>query len=122
VTALLNLALSFVALKLQWLPGIAWATVVAQLVLGVAVFRFIGRQLEFSAKRRFVRGCAVPLICIAVVAWARFGWNPGDIPGRIALLALFGAAIAALAVVNGITPRFLAQEFRNIGNIFGRRR
>jgi O-antigen/teichoic acid export membrane protein len=121
-TALLNLALSFLAMKLRWLPGIAWATVLAQLVLGLVAFRFLARQIAFDPVGRFIRGCVVPLICIGIVAWARFGLSPADVSGRIVMWTLLSAAIIVVALANGITPRFVMAELHNVARIFGGRR
>src|SRR5262249_35464846 len=62
ITAIINVGLSIVAMKRQWLEGIALATVVAQALLMLGSSHYLCRRMQLKWLPWALRGCIFPLI------------------------------------------------------------
>ena len=120
ITATLNLALSFLSMKLGSIGGIALATTLAQTLLSVVLIRHVCRKLETPWLPWLLKTCALPLGVVAVATALRFWW-PVDSWSHAALLAgSYLLIILAFMRVIGFDAAFLRDEVRRLGLIFKR--
>jgi hypothetical protein len=109
---LLNVGLAFTAVGCQWLPGIAWATVVAQSALNLVLARYTCRHLGLSFGRWAVRSWVAPVLTILAgegLEWwlGSRGWGQA-----LRLLGLYVPLLVVQAWVSGMTPGMLAEELK----------
>jgi hypothetical protein len=107
---LINLALAFAAMKCAWLPGIAWATVIAQSGLNLILARFTCSHLEFSFASWAFRSWMLPVLVILTGEWLQslLGSETWPQAWRLALVFLPLAVLQAL--VSGLTLQMLRDE------------
>src|SRR4029079_13847331 len=108
-TALLNLGLSFMAMRLGKIGGLAFATVLSQTILGICMTRVTSRYLGISFLKWTARACLLPASLMPVLYWIHLAgckWGQG---GVALSLVVIGAAIIGYARVSGVGPDLLAQ-------------
>lgn len=113
-TGVLNLCLSYLAMKMEWLTGIALATVVAQSVLVLVMTRSISCQLQFPWRVWFFRGWFVPLIGVAAFAAVRYRFPPDGV-GNALILAL--SAFSMLGIITallGVDRQLIVDEWKRL--------
>jgi O-antigen/teichoic acid export membrane protein len=110
-TGLLNLALSFLAMKAGSLLGIALATVAAQMILSLVLSRVVSRHLEIAWTRWAALTCLLPVAVVALAAGLRWFFS-ADTAGNIAVM-LAGDVIILLVLsrVLGLGWKALTQEW-----------
>jgi O-antigen/teichoic acid export membrane protein len=110
VGALVNLALSFVAMKMGSLLGIAFATVFAQTGVSIFLARYTSRQLRMSTGRWLVRAWLLPVGAVLALA-ALHSWTGSDKWTSIVCLLGVGAALVLLqARLAGVDRAFVFHE------------
>jgi O-antigen/teichoic acid export membrane protein len=120
LTALLNLGLSILAMKLGSIAGIAFATVLAQTVLSVSASIYICRQLQLPLRTWIFRSWLLPVAGVGFAAWLRMKL-PADSFPHVALLAgCYTAMLAAAAWGLGIRLSFIREELRILKSFIGK--
>jgi O-antigen/teichoic acid export membrane protein len=111
LTGLLNLALSFAAMKAGWLAGIAYATVIAQTVLSLVLGRYTCRHLNIPTRRWFVCSWLLPLVSVVLMAAAHHWMGSASWGGAFGLLGVGALIVLAGARLGGLTLDFVRQEW-----------
>lgn len=120
-TALLNVALSYAAMKAGSILGIALATVLAQSFFTLWISRFVCRELGLSWAAWVWRSWLLPVLIVSGGYGARhaLAWNIG---WQAALLVAINLALLAAAVASsGLTFAFVREELAILRRIFGAR-
>jgi O-antigen/teichoic acid export membrane protein len=116
--ALLNIILSFIAMKMHSMNGIALATVVAQCALS---FRLAWHSATVLGVPRLVwesRVVIIPLGTVSLAAFAQVYWL-GTLGGsRVALGLMFAALMLCSLWLVGIDRNFLSRELRSFVGLF----
>ncbi len=109
-TALLNLALSYVALRCGSIAGIAWATVLAQSILSIVLARYLCRHLQLPLWRWCLRSFVLPVVFVAAIAAVQ--WKVGSTTWSGAGVLLVVAAVLAVlhAWLGGVNRDFIRHE------------
>jgi O-antigen/teichoic acid export membrane protein len=107
---LLNLAMALTAMKGGWLPGIAWATVIAQSFLNLTLAHYTCRHLALSFSRWAFRSWVLPVGMIFTGEGLQYWlgadtWTQG---GRLFLIFL--PLMALHAPASGLTVKMLRDE------------
>ncbi len=110
LTALLNLGLGFLSMRVGWLCGIAYATVLSQTLMSVTLAFFLCRRLGFSTRRWLVNSWLLPFLAVCLLGALELAVGSESARG-IAWLALFGAAILAVyARLLGFNGNMVGEE------------
>ena len=110
ITALLNLALSFLAMKMGSFVGIACATVLAQSIMSLVASRYLCNHLSLPWLRWAIQSWGVPISCLFLASIARLFWPMKDAVDVAGLGLLYSALLASAAWCLGITPAALKHE------------
>jgi O-antigen/teichoic acid export membrane protein len=121
IAAMVNLALSFVAMKLGSINGVAYATVVAQSGLSIYLARYTARYLGLPARTFVIRAWILPVACVSLLSvWhARVGSN--DWQGIGALLVAALLLLLLQCRVAGADRAFFLHEWNLVRQIAGRK-
>jgi hypothetical protein len=119
-TGLLNLGLSFVAMKLDSLTGIAMATVLAQSVLSLVASRYVCRHLQMAWLPWVLKGWLAPLLGISLAAWLRVLLPMNSAVHISMLLGAYALMFAAAAWALGINAAFFKEEFQIVRKLIGK--
>ena len=119
-TALINLALSWLAMRSGWIEGIAWATVVAQTLLAILLARVVSRYLGDSLWKWTRDGVLLPLVLVAVGGWLRIKLPGNDAPTLAKLSVLYLVLLVAGARAWGFTPAKVTHELSALRELFRR--
>lgn len=95
VTALINLGLSYLAMRLGSIAGIAFATVIAQAASGLFLAWITTRHLNIRFSDWAMRGCVLPALAVTVM----FGIHQVLAPSGLGGIALGLAAALIIAAV-----------------------
>lgn len=118
--ALLNLALSILAAAwLRWMPGVAWATFVAQLGSFFVIAEYVRRRDRLGPRGLILwRSLVAPLLFLGVAFAAKTALPPDSWTGGAALALVFALLLAAYGRVVG--PRWgeLMEEFASVRRLF----
>jgi O-antigen/teichoic acid export membrane protein len=123
VSGLGNLAFSFVAAKwLQWLPGVVWATCVAQALLLLAMAAYVQRRhriIPASLPRVWSGSLFLPMLTVgAAIAWR--AWRTHETRFDFLVVgAAYAGGLLLYSCVLGPTPPELISEGRMILRRFG---
>ncbi len=120
LTALLNLVLSYLAMKAGSILGIALATVLAQAVRGFILVRFCCVELKQPLGSWLGRSLFMPLILVGVAGLARV-WLQITSGFNLGILILIYLAMLYLAArVLGITTTLIRHELAMVRAMFNR--
>ena len=118
VTAMLNLVLSFIAMKLGSMVGIAVATVIAQSIFALYLTWHCCSALKLNFTRWMLRTWGLPMMVVALGVTIHF-YQSGGSPARIIIYALLNIALlAVVAKFTHINSTFVKREFQIIKNMF----
>ncbi|MBI3882127.1 MAG: hypothetical protein HY301_18965 [Verrucomicrobia bacterium] len=120
LTGLLNLALSFIAMKSGTVGGIAFATVVAQTVLSLVLGWFVCARLELNWPKWAFKTCVLPLAAVALAGAARLALRPDSWPHAAALGGICLALFLVVTWLSGFTFAFVREELRILRGMLGR--
>jgi hypothetical protein len=109
---LLNVGLAFTAVGYHWLPGIAWATVVAQSALNLVLARYTCRHLGLSFGRWAVRSWVAPVLTILAGEGLEWWLGSRGWAQALRLLGLYAPLLVVQAWASGMTPGMLAEELK----------
>ncbi|MDB6022024.1 MAG: hypothetical protein JWQ04_1881 [Pedosphaera sp.] len=109
-TGLLNVVLSLIAMKMNYLPGIALATVLAQAVAMLGSSFYICRHLKIAWLPWAFKGCILPLIGISFAGWLRTVWPLDSALHTVLLLGTYTAILAAAAWGLGLNVALIKEE------------
>jgi O-antigen/teichoic acid export membrane protein len=118
--ALVNLGLSFVAMKFGSINGIAYATVVAQSGLSLYLARFTARHLGLSFRTFAIQAWLLPVVGVALLAALHAQIGSAD--WRTIGILLVGAALLIVIQCRlaGVNRSVFAQEWSLIQGMLGR--
>jgi O-antigen/teichoic acid export membrane protein len=120
LTALLNLGLSILAIRHQWIAGVAFATVLAQSVLSLLTSAYLCNRLNLPFITWAVRSWVIPVAGISFAAFLRFKF-PEDTIRDLGILALCYLGMLVVAAWGlGIKPAFIKEELKILRS-FGRK-
>jgi O-antigen/teichoic acid export membrane protein len=110
ITALLNLGLSYAAMKMGSIEGIAYATVIAQTLLSWFLGWHVCRVLKLSCSRWFLRSWLLPAVFVSATAWAQWRIGPGTWTGAAILFSIVCVLGIIHALLAGVNREFLRKE------------
>ncbi|MEQ1861088.1 MAG: hypothetical protein ABMA13_14220 [Chthoniobacteraceae bacterium] len=116
LTALLNFALSFAAMRAGSILGIAAATVLAQSLMTLTISRYLCGRLGLAWARWAARCWLVPVVAVAAVAAVR--WHHGWAVTSAAAIGIWLASAWLL----GLRPALIRAEWEVWRGILGRGR
>lgn len=119
-TGLLNLILSFIAMKLGYVVGIAFATVLAQSVLSLVLAWQTCRRLKLSFPAWATKSWLVPVAAVGSSFALRSVLVPHSWMNIGSLLAAYAALLFLIALGLGFNRQVLAQEWRVFREMVGR--
>jgi O-antigen/teichoic acid export membrane protein len=122
LTALLKVALTYVAMKAGSILGIALATVAAQSFLTLSMSRFVCRELNLPWGPWFLRTWLLPVGIISLAFAARSAWSWTNATQAVLLLALNAMLLVAAGWASGIKADFIREELKIVAAIFRKRR
>ena len=120
LTGLLNLALSFVAMKMGSIAGIAYATVLSQSILSLVLARFTSRHLGMPFGPWLVRAWVAPVISVTLLALLQRGIGSDRWASAGGLLAAAVVLLAIQARFTGVTRAVVSQELEIVRQMLGR--
>ena len=120
LTALLNLGLSILAMRMGWIAGVAFATVLAQSVLSVAAGVYVCRQLQLPTLKWLFRSWVLPLAGVGAAAYLRMKLPADSIAHAAILAGCYAAMLAAAAWGLGIRPSLIKEELRILKSFIGK--
>jgi hypothetical protein len=119
-TGFLNLGLSLVAMKMDWLEGIALATVVAQSVLSLVASSYICRHLRMRWLPWAVKGWLAPLAGICFAGWLRMIWPTDSVSHFLMLAGAYAGMFLLAAWAMGVNAEFFREELKMVKKMLGR--
>jgi len=119
-TGLLNLGLSFAAMRSGWLAGIAYATVVAQTLLSLYLGYYTCRQLQLSFGRWFRRSWLWPVMAVSLVAVLQYEVGSTRLADVLLLLGMTCVVLILLAFAAGMTRELILEELKIVRSFLGR--
>ena len=120
VAALLNFVLSFIAMKLGSINGIAYATVLAQSLVSLYLARYTSRHLRVPTGWWVVRAWVLPVASVALLAALHFQIGSNDWKAIGLLLLGAAALVVAQARIAGVTLDFIRHEWNILRQMTGR--
>ncbi len=120
LTGLLNLGLSYCAMKAGSITGIAVATIIAQTGLSLALCRFVCGRFGLSWWPWAWRSCILPLLAVALAGAARLRWPPDSWGNATLLAGIYAVILAVIVRGSGFDLAFLRDEWRLLCGIFRR--
>lgn len=112
-TAMLNFGLSYVAMKYESIPGIAFATVLAQTISGLVLAGVTARHLQIGIADWVVRGCVLPLVSVTIVFGIQSALFPLGAWWTALGCLLIGLVVLASARMLGVNRALLMHEWRS---------
>ena len=120
ITALINLALSWLAMRASWIEGIAWATVAAQTLLAVSLTRVVSRYLDESWWKWTRDSVVLPIVLVVIGGWIRLNLPGNDAMTFAKLAAIYSILLIVAARVWGLGATRLMQELSALRGLFRR--
>jgi hypothetical protein len=117
-TGLLNLVLSYAAMKAGWILGIASATVIAQSAASLIMSYHTCRLLGVNWKPWVMQTWLLPLGVIGLAAMTRQAFPAEGFLNLAAMASIFLLLLAAVAWVLGIRREMIAAEWKIIRAAF----
>ena len=118
LTGLLNLALSFAAVKAKWLGGVAFATVVAQAILSLTATVYVARVLKIAWMPSAARTCLVPCLAVLLGAGARYWLPPVSWMQTVFLLGIETVLVVIVGFLIGLRRETLQHEWKDFRSLF----
>ena len=115
---LLNLGLSYAAMKAGWLLGIASATVIAQSAASLIMSYHTCRLLGVSWRPWVAQTWLLPLGVVALAAMTRQALSPDRLANIAAMGSIFLLLLAAVAWMLGIRREMITAEWKLIRAAF----
>jgi hypothetical protein len=112
LTALLNLGLSIVSMKLGSIAGVAFATVLAQAILSLGAAMYLCKHLNLPMMKWILRSLVIPILGVGLAAYLRFRFPPKTIGSFAMLAACYALMLAAAAWSLGVRPGMLKEELK----------
>ena len=119
-TGLLNLALSYLAMKIGFLEGVAFATVIAQSALSLILGWDTCRRLEFSFGAWLAKSWLFPSLIVLGAFGLRAVFLPESVLPIAKLLGCYFVLLVGLAFAIGANRKMLAEEWRIVRGMIGR--
>lgn len=120
LASLLNLALSVLAAWLRWMPGVAWATFVAQLGSFVLLAEYVRRRDRLGSCALILwRSLVAPMIFLAAAFATKVWLAPITWSGMAAFAGVAAAILAAYCGIVGPGWREIVHEIRVVRRLFG---
>jgi O-antigen/teichoic acid export membrane protein len=119
-TGLLNLVLSFISMKLGYVAGIAFATVLAQSVLSLVLAWQTCRRLELSFVAWAMKSWLVPIAVVSASFALRSVLVPHSWLNIGVLLTAYAALLFLITLGLGVNSQLLVQEWRVLRGMVGR--
>jgi hypothetical protein len=114
---MLNLVLSFIAMRYAWLAGIAYATVLAQTILSLFLGAYICRQLGIAARPWLAKSWLLPVATVSIMAFLQSRIGSTTWQGVAGLLAAGALLVILQARLVGVTRNFFVQEWQIVRDI-----
>lgn len=111
-TALLNLGLSFMAMRLGEIAGIAFATVLAQVVLGICMTYVTSHHLGVPFISWAAKTCLLPVVVITAIYGVQATASQWGPYGLVLSLAGIGIVLLGYAKLIGVNRSLFAHEWR----------
>ncbi|MGB8355497.1 MAG: hypothetical protein WCD79_16485 [Chthoniobacteraceae bacterium] len=116
-TGILNLILSYAAMKAHWITGIAIATAIAQSALTLYCGVRICRNLGLPMVRWVARCWVLPVVVVTLGGLLRHLVTPDTVVAILVLIVSFGALMAGAAWACGFGLQTLADEWRTLNSM-----
>ena len=121
-TGVLNFILSFIAMRFQWLEGIAFATVVAQTILSFVLGVYICRHLQLKTRAWLAQSWFVPVFSVVIMAVLQYYIGSQHWKGVACLLGAAAVLIVIQARLTGVNREFIAYEWSVVRGILSRKK
>ena len=122
VTALLKVALTYLAMKAGSILGIALATVAAQSFLLLSMSRFVCRELNLPWGPWFLRTWLLPVGIVSLAYAARSAWSWNNLPQAVLMLGFNALLLVVVSWGSGIKAALIREELKIVTAIFPKRR
>jgi O-antigen/teichoic acid export membrane protein len=115
LTGFLNFGLSLlVVVFFHWMPGVALATVIAQLVLNFTTCIYVCRHLKLPKKEWILRTIILPLVIISIAAATRLLLASDTIGNTVLIITIYVLLLAVLFKSQGVKKEMLRAEWATI--------
>ncbi len=105
---------------MDWLEGIALATVVAQSILSLVASYYVCKHLRMAWLPWVLKGWLVPMIGICFAAWLRLIWPMDSAQHILMLVGVYAAMLVAAAWGLGVNAEFFREELKVVRKMFGK--